>query len=324
MPAKPPITHYTRFHDYDYSRGAAMFLTFTLEPRRSLLGRVDGSVVSLSPAGDAVWTELRKEAARRPGIELRAAVVMPDHVHVRVQLLPNLAEPLKELGRFVYNVKCRSQRAARRAGVEIVWQKNYHDRICLSAEIIDLVDKYIENNPLKWSLMHGANPPLRVIEPLDSPRLPVDEWWAGVGNVALLAPESKIAAVRLSRSLRPSDHAAVVARLRGAAEKGYTLAGTWISPCEQAVFAELSARGVPLVRAVPDPLAMVYRPKGDEPGLFKAGRYLLLSRISAQGGRGAAWHGINDALAAIAAPGGGTSLYVRRLPGEVEPRWEFR
>lgn len=39
MPAKPPITHYTRFHDYDYSRGAAMFLTFTLEPRRPLLGR---------------------------------------------------------------------------------------------------------------------------------------------------------------------------------------------------------------------------------------------------------------------------------------------
>ena len=187
--------------------------------------------------------------------------------------------------------------------MELSWQKNYHDRICLSADIIDLVDKYIANNPLKWSLMHGDKPPLRVIEPLNSLRLEADEWWTGVGNQALLAPESKIAAVRLSRTIPQARFPEVFARLRVAAEKGYTLAGTWISPCEQAVFAALSVEGVPFLRAVPDPLAMVYRPKGDEPGMFASGKYMLLSRISAGSGRGAAWHGINDALAAIAKRG---------------------
>ena len=321
---QPPITHYQRFHGYDYSRGAAMFLTFALEPRRPLLGQVEGAEVVLSPAGEAVWAELRRESARRPGIVLRTAVVMPDHVHVRVQILPNLDDPLKALGRFVYNVKCRSQRAARRRGIEIAWQRNYHDRILCSAEIIDVVDQYIANNPLKWSLMHGASPPLRVHEPLESPLLPEDEWWTGVGETALLAPGRKLAAVRLSRSLQETDFTDVAARLHGAAEKGFVLAGTWISPCEQTVFAELAAAGFPLVRAVQDPLSTIYRPKGDEPGLFAAGRYLLLSRVSAPGaGRGAAWHGINDALAALARNSGGAAVYVHRVAGEAAPRWDF-
>lgn len=324
MPPAAPITRYRRFHGYDYARGAAMFLTFALEPRRPLLGRVEGAQVALSPAGECVWAELRRESARRAGIVLRTAVVMPDHVHVRVQVLPNLPDPLKELGRFVYNVKCRSQRAARRRGVEISWQRNYHDRILCSAEIIETVDLYIANNPLKWSLMHGDSPPLRVREPLDSPRLPDEEWWTGVGAEELLAPERRLAAVRLSRNVPADRFAAVSARLREAAEKGWVLAGTWISPCEQAVFADLAAAGYPLVKAVQDPLASVYRPKGEEPGLFAAGRYLLLSRAAAPGaGRGAAWHGINEALAAIARRGAGSAVYVHAEPGETDLRWDF-
>ena len=120
------------------------------------------------------------------------------------------------------------------------------------------------------------------------------------------------------------DSTAVAARLHGAAEKGFVLSGTWISPCEQAVFAELAAAGFPLVRAVQDPLSTIYRPKGDEPGLFATGRYLLLSRVSAPGvGRGAAWHGINDALAALARNSGGAAVYVHRVAGEAAPRWDF-
>ena len=142
-----------------------------------------------------------------------------------------------------------------------------------------------------------------------------------MGETALLEPGRKLAAVRLSRSLQEADFTAVAARLHGAAEKGFVLAGTWISPCEQAMFAELAAAGFPLVRAVQDPLSTIYRPKGDEPGLFAADRYLLLSRVSAPGaGRGAAWHGINDALAALARNSGGVAVYVHRVAGEAAPR----
>lgn len=79
-----------------------------------------------------------------------------------------------------------------------------------------------------------------------------------------------------------------------------------------------------MIRVVPDALEMVYRPKGDEPGQFAAGRLLLLSRVAAPGlSRHDAWHGMNDALGAIAtAVDGGVSLYVS-VDKKGELKWEF-
>ena len=96
----------------------------------------------------------------------------------------------------------------------------------------------------------------------------------------------------------------------GACEKGYTLASTFISPCERAVLQELIRREIPFVKMVPDALSMIYRPKEDEPLLFAKGLYLLLSRVAPEGeSRYDAWHGINAALAKIA-EWNGVSLYV--------------
>ena len=208
--------------------------------------------------------------------------------------------------------------------MEISWQKNYHDWILPSREIIALADKYIENNPLKWSLMHGNPPPLKVVEPLSAPVIPSGEWWSGVGRVDWLADSSvKFAAVRLSRTISPSETKAVCDRLIKAAEKGYVLAGTWISPCERILFAELVRRGFPVVKGSQDPLEMVYRPKGDETRLFGEGRLLVLSRVFAEGtARGVGWHGINDALGAIARAGGGEAAYVHWQRG-VGVKWDF-
>ncbi|MBR3957395.1 MAG: hypothetical protein IKJ89_06055 [Kiritimatiellae bacterium] len=150
-----------------------------------------------------------------------------------------------------------------------------------------------------------------MVEPVSSPRIPGDEWWSAAGAIELLAPERKICAIRLSRRIPGKDHSAVVERLMTAVDKGFVLAGTFISPCEREVARALIARGAPMIRAVPDPLALVYRPKGDEPRQFADGRLLLLSRVAAPGSsRYDAWHGINDALADFAtSTAGGLSLY---------------
>lgn len=310
-----------RYHGYDYSRGAVVFTSFHLEPRLPLFGRVADGEMRYSAVGEIAKRVILKEGGRTPDAQLKNWVVMPDHIHLRIYLRPGQGEPLKKLGRFVYNVKAWTRNLAKRElGVELLWQKNYHDWLCLSREMIETVDKYIENNPLKRWLMHGNPPPLKVVEPISSNSLPGGEWWSGAGNVSLL--DGKLAAVRLSRSILPSDFGAVTARLLDAADKGYTLSGTWISPCERAVWSELIRRDAKIIRASQDPLAMVYRPKGDEPGMFAKGRYLVLSRSCAgYSGRGAAWHGINDALNAIAVAGGGVGAYVKRVGGELKWIW---
>ena len=42
------IKYYRRYHGYDYSRGAALFITVATEPRRALFGRVENATVVLS------------------------------------------------------------------------------------------------------------------------------------------------------------------------------------------------------------------------------------------------------------------------------------
>ena len=174
-------------------------------------------------------------------------------------------------------------------------------------------DEFIVLNKLVLNglLVDGMVTFLAVVEPLSLPRVPGDEWWSAVGSLDLADSERKVCSIRLSRRIPVADHAAVVSRLMTAVDKGYVLAGTFISPCEREVARALVERGAPMIRAVPDQLAMVYRPKGDEPRQFAEGRLLLLSRVAAPGSsRYDAWHGINDALADFATRGSGVSLYV--------------
>ena len=322
MQAPKKIIRFRRFHGYDYSRGAVMFITFGLVRRRPVFGHVQDGKMILSAAGLAAQDVLLREMMRNPDLTVRASVIMPDHVHLRIHIRPGVTGPLKAVGQFVNNFKRWSKWKASQLGIELDWQANYHDRLCLSAEVIDLVDKYIANNPLKWWLMHGPNPPLKVHEPISATRLPDGEWWTGVGNLDLLADDTKLAAFQLSRSIPHAKFPAVIDRCLSAVAKGYVPASTFISPCERALMDALVAAGAPMVRMVPDPLATVYRPKEDEPPLFAADKLLLLSRVAVTGmSRSMAWHGINDVLAEVACANG-TAVYVKQDGGRLD--WRFR
>ncbi|MBP5321131.1 MAG: hypothetical protein J6334_09085, partial [Kiritimatiellae bacterium] len=133
-----------------------------------------------------------------------------------------------------------------------------------------------------------------------------------------------LAAIKLSRSIAPGEIGEVTARCLTAVERGFIPVSTFISPAELALKRALSACGAPMIRVVPDPLALVYRPKEDEPGQFAAGRLLLLSRVAAPGdSRFTAWHALNDAIASIALASGGVALYVKRERAGAPLAWRF-
>ena len=133
-PEAARIKRYRRFHGYDYSRGASIFVTFAVKGRLPLFGRVEGDKVVLSPAGRAALEAILFEN-RRPGRRVWAAshVVMPDHIHIRLVLEPGSGEePLRHVGQFVNNVKRWARKHAAEIGVEVEWEPNYHDHICVS------------------------------------------------------------------------------------------------------------------------------------------------------------------------------------------------
>ena len=97
---KKVIRRYRRFCGYDYSRGAALFITIVTNPRRRLFGKIVGAKLQKTPLGLAVEQRFA-EMAQMPGIRLFNFVVMPDHVHLQLHLRAGLANPLVTLGRAI-------------------------------------------------------------------------------------------------------------------------------------------------------------------------------------------------------------------------------
>ena len=85
------IRYYRRFHGYDYSRGAALFITMATAPRRALFGRVADAVVVLSDFGRQVLECIAAIPRFNPGISLLEHVLMPDHLHMVLRIAPGLA-----------------------------------------------------------------------------------------------------------------------------------------------------------------------------------------------------------------------------------------
>ena len=233
--AKNEIRHFRRFRGYDYSRGAALFITIVTNPRRRFFGEIVNAKLQKMPLGLAIERRL-VEMAQMPGIRLFNSVVMPDHVHLQLHLRAGLPAPLVTLGRAIGAFKslCAKDFHELTGESGSLWQQGYHDWICQSAEMIAAVNRYIDYNPLKFELRYNQPEFLAIREPLSAWRLSVDEFWRGIGAVELLDGDAPFIALRISRKLSPRQIDEAVARIRRRAGD-YVFVGGWISPGEKAV-----------------------------------------------------------------------------------------
>ncbi len=299
---------FRRYHGYDYSRGAFLFLTIATSPRKALFGHVEERGVVLNPLGKAVAEAVRHVALKGKGVMPCTQVLMPDHLHLRVYLARGLERPLDTLGQFVANFKRYTNLLARRHGAATgpIWQAGYHSLVCSQRRMVDDVDRYIGNNPDKWWLMHCHPEVLRVREPIDIPQFGHDGFWRAVGDLALL--DDKLLGLRVSQKVPASDFPALAARIGDASKQGFTVISTFVSPGERFVLEALAADPLAkMVRVVPKPVVAPYRPSGQEPPLFATGRLLLLAPSSVpERLERAGLLRMNEALAAAAesSPGG--------------------
>ena len=232
---KKVIRRYRRFNGYDYTRGAALFITIVTNPRRRLFGEIAGARLLRTALGLAVESRLA-EMAQMPGICLFNSVVMPDHVHLQLHLRAGLQDPLVVLGRAIGAFKSLCAKDFHELAGESgpLWQQGYHDWICVSEEMIAAVNRYIEYNPLKFELRYNQPEFLAIREPIAAWRLPSEEFWRGIGAVDLLDGDTPFVALRISRRLSPRQIAEVVACIRRRVGD-YVFVGGWISPGEKAV-----------------------------------------------------------------------------------------
>ena len=309
-----PIKYYRRYHGYDYSRGAVLFITMATEPRKALFGKVADAVVLLSDFGRQVLECIEAIPRFNPGISLLEYVLMPDHLHMVLRIVPGLAEPLQVLGAAMRKFKSYTTTLARRQhGLSTIWQQGYHDRICVSRRFIEAVTRYIRYNPLKYELMYNHPQYMHIREPIDSPRLDVDDFWKGIGNVDLLSPDAKLLSLRVSRKVAARNLPHVISRIEDAVRAGYVVISGFISPGEVAVRDMLlENKAARFVHILPSCMKNGHRPDSRYLPPLAEGRFLEIAEGNdeTEFGRSACL-ALNDEIAAMAKAGVGEALYWR-------------
>ena len=163
-----------RLPNYDYSSAGAYFITICTQDRRCLLGNVSQGEMIASAAGAVVERSWQELPSRFTGIELDWFQIMPNHVHGIVMLRPqdNDSAETPTLGDVIRVFKSVTTTEYSRGVREHGWPRfrtrfwhwNYYEHIIRNERELAEVRRYIEQNPLQWSI-DRENP--AVIEPAD-------------------------------------------------------------------------------------------------------------------------------------------------------------
>ena len=166
-----------RLKGYDYSTGALYFITFCCDKRQHLFCEIEHDEMILSDAGVIAHQCWHGIPQHFPNAVLHEYVVMPNHVHGIIELLPSsvsLCSDKKSLQPFSndeksYQIHEFQKMIPRsiasiikgykigvtkwfRANTEVhtVWQRNYYDHIIRNEQSYQTISEYIRNNPARW------------------------------------------------------------------------------------------------------------------------------------------------------------------------------
>ncbi|BCS34762.2 transposase [Luteitalea sp. TBR-22] len=144
-----------RLRTWDYRSPGFYFVTACTAARRPLFGEVALGRMHMTPVGAIARDALSRLDGRDGRIE--CAVVMPDHVHLLLAITKARGRSLSLFVRDYKALVTHGCRAAGLVGVDVaVWQRGFHDRVIRNDQELDALRRYIETNPLRWSLARAS------------------------------------------------------------------------------------------------------------------------------------------------------------------------
>ena len=151
---------------YDYRLPGAYFVTIVAAGRRCIFGHITAEGATLSPLGQAVHRCWQRIGEKRSGlVTLDEYVVMPNHLHGLLMITASESAPEhlietavrasgpapRSLGAIVGQFKAAVSREAREIGESApIWQRNYHERVIRTQNVLDRIRQYIRDNPERW------------------------------------------------------------------------------------------------------------------------------------------------------------------------------
>jgi REP element-mobilizing transposase RayT len=147
---------------YDYRNPGAYFITIKTYGKRDIFGTVHDGIVFLNQYGRIVLDEWKRIANVRDSVRVAECVVMPDHFHGILDILPyrqieaGTTEFVLRAGSLGAIIGQFKSRVTKKIMVETgnthfkVWQVNYHDHIIRSPADRQRISNYIRNNPMQF------------------------------------------------------------------------------------------------------------------------------------------------------------------------------
>lgn len=139
-----------RIPKYDYTNFGAYFVTLCTRDRKCLFGKVDGTEVILTPAGQAASESWQWLSEQYSFVRLDEWVLMPNHLHAIIWLETDCPKPLGSLIGAYKTVSTKRINELESLGQ--IWQRNFHEHIVRREHSLLALRQYIRDNPAKWAL----------------------------------------------------------------------------------------------------------------------------------------------------------------------------
>lgn len=156
-----------RLREYDYTQEGCYFVTICIKDRSALFGEIIDGKMILNEYGKFAKDEISNTPSIRHNIRIDHYVVMPNHIHLIIQIVgaycirpkatvtpedagvcnTPLQSPAQTIGAVVRGIKSAT---TRKMGFS-PWQRGYHEHIIRNEQSYQKINDYITNNGVKWS-----------------------------------------------------------------------------------------------------------------------------------------------------------------------------
>lgn len=232
-------------------------------------GEKGTSYIMASRTGKAVKDSIRQFGYTEPNIRVLQYAIMPDHVHI----LLFVTEPTDEiLGRIIARFKVSVNKTV---GADQVFTKGFNDQILHSGRSLDVLYRYLRDNPRRLAIRRARPDYFRRVNGLQLAGRRVQTY----GNLFLLRNPFKEQVV-VHRADTEAERAAHRERWLHTAANGGVLVSPFISPAEKAVRVEAEEAGGKIILITHEPMPERYKPAEHDFALCEEGRMLIISTAS--------------------------------------------
>lgn len=150
-----PKRKHIRLKTHDYAQSGVYFLTLCVREKVPMLGilcETETDVfIKRSSYGESVDACVREIEKHYSHVKLRRYMLMPDHIHLLVQIRNKADIPSEEKTASVCDIVKGLKRAVTKKIGFSIWQNSFYERIIKDREAYVSVCRYIDQNPRKWA-----------------------------------------------------------------------------------------------------------------------------------------------------------------------------